>query len=166
MDDLTQEDQAPSLIIRRIPANSPPLEELPDGFQPLRLTFRPGRLCLELLHPEMMLGRHTRADIRLTLPDISRRHCQFRYSDGQWEVVDLNSLNGVYINGERLDESVLCQGDTLRIGSLYFVVDLQGLNNQSDHGMELEMPDAVLKSIAEILPSPRGPRTENYRNAS
>jgi pSer/pThr/pTyr-binding forkhead associated (FHA) protein len=91
---------------------------------PLRLLAQPGGLCIELTKPDMLIGRHSEADVRLALPDVSRRHCRFTFAEGHWQVVDLNSLNGVFVNDERLHEATLCQGDHIRIGGLTFLVDL------------------------------------------
>src|SRR5258707_482200 len=68
--------------------------------QPLRLVLQPSGLQIELTGPEMLLGRHSSADIRLPLPDVSRRHCRFVFLDGRWQVFDLNSLNGVFVNDQ------------------------------------------------------------------
>ncbi|HYV37887.1 MAG TPA: FHA domain-containing protein, partial [Gemmataceae bacterium] len=69
--------------------------------------------------------RHSAADVRLALPDVSRRHCRFVFSDGSWRVFDLNSLNGVFVNGERLQEATVFHGDRIRIGSLTFECELE-----------------------------------------
>src|SRR5262249_49659814 len=124
MDNPCANTQSPGLIVRRFPPQDRPVVELPPGFAPLRLLLRPGGLCLELVQPDLVLGRHSSADMRVPLPDVSRRHCRFVFTDGHWEVVDLDSLNGTHINGERLTTSVLCHGDTLRIGNLEFQVEL------------------------------------------
>jgi pSer/pThr/pTyr-binding forkhead associated (FHA) protein len=92
----------------------------------LRLLLQPGGTVVELNHPDLLLGRHSQADVRLPLPDVSRRHCRFQYVNGSWHVLDLNSLNGVFVNDQRVEQAVLCQGDHIRIGGFTFVVDLQG----------------------------------------
>jgi hypothetical protein len=104
--------------------------ESPGDFVPLRLLAQPGGLCIELTKPDMLIGRHTEADVRLALPDVSRRHCRFVFAEGHWQVIDLNSLNGVYVNDERLQEATLCQGDLIRIGGLTFLVDLSAGQGQ------------------------------------
>jgi pSer/pThr/pTyr-binding forkhead associated (FHA) protein len=119
-------------------------DAVPAGFVPLKLLLQPGGLSVELNKPNMLLGRHSEADVRLALPDVSRRHCRFVFADGAWQVTDLNSLNGVFVNDSRLAEATLCHGDRVRIGSLTFLVDLGGAGPRS----------GVLKSIADILPSP------------
>ena len=99
-------------------------ETLPPGFVPLRLILRPTGTTIELSRPDMIVGRHSEADVRLPLPDVSRRHCRFLFGNGNWVVMDLNSLNGVYVNEEPVGQATLRQGDRVRIGGFVFVVDL------------------------------------------
>jgi pSer/pThr/pTyr-binding forkhead associated (FHA) protein len=99
--------------------------DVPDDFVPLRLLLQPGGLCVEINRPNMLIGRHSTADVRMCLPDISRRHCRCIFEAGRWKIVDQNSLNGTFVNGQRQAEAVLRHGDTLRIGSLHFLVDLK-----------------------------------------
>jgi pSer/pThr/pTyr-binding forkhead associated (FHA) protein len=97
---------------------------MPPGFVPLRLVLLPSGVTLELDSPEMVLGRHTDADLRLPMPDVSRRHCRFVWSGGSWSIIDLNSLNGVSVNGLNVQRSKLVQNDLVRIGGFTFTVDL------------------------------------------
>jgi pSer/pThr/pTyr-binding forkhead associated (FHA) protein len=91
---------------------------------PLRLVLEAGALAIELTEPDMVLGRHSAADIRLPLPDVSRRHCRFVYTGGHWQVIDLQSLNGVWVNDQPVQRAPLYPGDRLRIGELVFTVEL------------------------------------------
>jgi pSer/pThr/pTyr-binding forkhead associated (FHA) protein len=153
MDDRYPARQAEAALAPRLLET--PDNELPPGFAPLRLRLQPGGLSVELTRASTLVGRHSDADVRLALPDVSRRHCRFVFADGGWQVIDLNSLNGVWINGERLQQSLLAQNDFVRIGSLTFLVDLGRETQPSpDEG------DAVLRSISDILP---GPGTEQRR---
>ena len=68
-------------------------------------------------------GRHSEADLRMPLPDVSRRHCRFVHSQAGWELIDLGSLNGVYVNGARVERAMLHPGDSVRICSLEFEVE-------------------------------------------
>jgi pSer/pThr/pTyr-binding forkhead associated (FHA) protein len=122
MDDVRQPFEAVGPSGPRL-AEEPELE-LPADFVTLRLLLQPGGLCVELPKADMLVGRHSSADLRLSLPDISRRHCRFVFEGGNWRVCDLNSLNGIFVNGERLHDATLFHGDRLRIGSLTFAVDL------------------------------------------
>jgi pSer/pThr/pTyr-binding forkhead associated (FHA) protein len=93
-------------------------------FVPLRLVLKPGGTALELTRPDMLIGRHSDADVRLALPDISRRHCRVVFASDRWQVFDLNSLNGVYVNGDRVQQATLDTGDRLQIGCLTFHVEV------------------------------------------
>jgi pSer/pThr/pTyr-binding forkhead associated (FHA) protein len=96
----------------------------PETFVPLRLRLQPGGQTVELTTPNAVIGRHTDVDLRLPLPDVSRRHCRCFFADGLWQIVDLNSLNGIYVNGERVQQADLHQGDIIGIGGFSFEVDL------------------------------------------
>jgi hypothetical protein len=104
----------------RTPATMP----VPDDFSPLRLILQPGGAIVELTQADMLFGRHSLADVRLPLPDVSRRHCRFLFGQGVWQVIDLNSLNGVFLNGQPIRQATLQQGDLIRIGGFTFAVDM------------------------------------------
>lgn len=115
---------------------------------PLRLVVEPGGLCIEVSHPDTLLGRHSAADIRIAAADVSRCHCRLVFADGHWMVRDLNSLNGVFVNDERMHEATLYDGDRLRVGSVTFAVHL-GLPAAAAQ---------VLRRIADVLPLPEAGR--------
>ena len=71
------------------------------------------------------IGRSAAADLRLDDPSVSRRHALIVNSEERGlRVLDDRSLNGVYVNGERADWSVLEDGDELQIGRFrLFVID-------------------------------------------
>lgn len=70
------------------------------------------------------VGRHPTSDIFLDDISVSRRHATFRRSPQGYVVSDLGSLNGTYINRDRIDTDVtLTGGDEVRIGKyrlIYF----------------------------------------------
>jgi predicted component of type VI protein secretion system len=105
----------------RANAGGPALPEV----VPLRLCLRPGRFAVEVTRSGMIFGRHSTADVRLPLPDVSRRHCRFEYEDGRWQVIDLDSLNGIFVNNVLVERAELHDRDTLRIGGFVFDVDLR-----------------------------------------
>jgi pSer/pThr/pTyr-binding forkhead associated (FHA) protein len=90
----------------------------------MRLLLQGSEVGIDFTRPDMVIGRHTDADVRLPLPDVSRRHCRFVFADKCWQVFDLNSLNGVHVNGEQVAKATLRQDDVIRIGSYTFTVDL------------------------------------------
>jgi pSer/pThr/pTyr-binding forkhead associated (FHA) protein/S1-C subfamily serine protease len=68
------------------------------------------------LGTELVIGRQD-ADLLLDDPQVSRRHAVVRAIDGEFEVEDLGSANGTFVNGARVDEPQrLCHGDEIAIG--------------------------------------------------
>jgi pSer/pThr/pTyr-binding forkhead associated (FHA) protein len=62
------------------------------------------------------IGRSLAADVRFDDPTVSRRHALLvRQADGV-RVLDDRSLNGVFVNGERVDWRVVCDGDEILVG--------------------------------------------------
>lgn len=116
---------------------------------PLRLVLQPGGTVLRLDAPDSLVGRHSDADVRLPLPDVSRHHCRFVWEDGTWQVRDLKSLNGVYVNDEKVVLSALKSGDRVRIGGFTFAVEV---GEAGPTGAEAGAPAAVLESIFRALP--------------
>ncbi|WP_281497251.1 FHA domain-containing protein [Ornithinimicrobium sp. F0845] len=70
---------------------------------------------------EVSSGRHPSSDIFLDDVTVSRRHAVFARSDQGYEVRDVGSLNGTYVNRERIDSQVLEQGDEVQIGKFRLV---------------------------------------------
>ncbi|WP_406142676.1 FHA domain-containing protein [Streptomyces sp. NBC_01089] len=67
-------------------------------------------------------GRHPQSDIFLDDVTVSRRHVEFRRNaDGGFTVSDVGSLNGTYVNRERIDTVVLSNGDEVQIGKYRLV---------------------------------------------
>jgi predicted RNA-binding Zn-ribbon protein involved in translation (DUF1610 family) len=104
------------------------LEELREGLdEPGQyIAYRTGDSDIktfELQREWTRVGRSLAADIRFDDPTVSRRHALIvRQPDGL-RVLDDRSLNGVFVNGERVEWSTLADGDEIVIGRhhLYFV---------------------------------------------
>ena len=122
MDD-RKEPAHSSLLPLQVP-HGKSLDLKPDCVLPLRLLLHPEGGSLELNRPDMIAGRHSEADIRLRSPEVSRRHCRFVFAEAQWQVFDLNSLNGVWINGLRVQHAILQNKDVLHIGPYDFQVEI------------------------------------------
>jgi pSer/pThr/pTyr-binding forkhead associated (FHA) protein len=71
-------------------------------------------LTAEVTH----LGRSQSADIVLDDPSVSRRHAVVAFRAGRTVVLDNRSLNGVVVNGARVGEAILSDGDTIVLGRL------------------------------------------------
>ena len=62
------------------------------------------------------IGRHPESDIFLDDVTVSRRHAEFRRDGDKFVIHDVGSLNGTYVNRQRVDETQLANGDELQIG--------------------------------------------------
>lgn len=63
-------------------------------------------------------------EILLADPAVSRKHAGIHRSAEGYELADLGSTNGVYVNGERTAKRVLAQGDVIRVGTTEMVFRL------------------------------------------
>ncbi|MFX0539538.1 FHA domain-containing protein [Ornithinimicrobium sp. Y1847] len=70
---------------------------------------------------EVSSGRHPKSDIFLDDVTVSRRHALFSRSGEGYLVRDVGSLNGTYVNRQRIDETVLHPGDEVQIGKFRLV---------------------------------------------
>jgi len=66
-------------------------------------------------------GRHPDSDIFLDDVTVSRRHVEFRRDGSGYAVHDVGSLNGTYVNRERIDSATLAGGDEVQIGKFRLV---------------------------------------------
>ncbi|HEY0687704.1 MAG TPA: FHA domain-containing protein [Kribbella sp.] len=66
-------------------------------------------------------GRHPDSDIFLDDVTVSRRHAEFRREGRSVKVRDVGSLNGTYVNRDRIDEVTLSNGDEVQIGKYRLV---------------------------------------------
>lgn len=75
--------------------------------------------------PRAVVGRSQRCDYVLEDPNVSRRHFELQLRGSDWYLVDLDSTNGVRVNGRRVGTSRLLPGDEIVVGtsSLRFDVD-------------------------------------------
>lgn len=91
---------------------------------------------IPLLKSRLMIGRRETCDISLKFPNISSHHCELELVNGYWRVRDLNSRNGIKVNGARIDTSWVLPGDTLSVAKHVYEV-------QYDPGTEAPPPEAL-----------------------
>lgn len=70
---------------------------------------------------ELTVGRDPHEDIMLDDGTVSRSHAVFKRIEGRYHVEDRGSLNGTYVNRERVEDTVLRNGDEIMIGKYRFV---------------------------------------------
>lgn len=81
---------------------------------------------------ELCAGRAPECELVLADAGVSRRHALFSRGPNGYEVRDLESVNGVYVNGQRSKRHTLAVGDVVRVESfeLTFVLDHQPIGNE------------------------------------
>jgi pSer/pThr/pTyr-binding forkhead associated (FHA) protein len=67
------------------------------------------------------VGRHPESDLFLDDITVSRRHAEIGYNAGRYQIRDVGSLNGTYVNRQRVDEVWLEPGDEVQIGKFKLV---------------------------------------------
>lgn len=77
---------------------------------------------IPLDRPIVFIGRHADCDIRIDSKKISRRHCCIVQLHDKLVVRDLGSTNGIYFNGQRVEEAVLAMQDEVQIANLRYQV--------------------------------------------
>ena len=97
-------------------------DELTEGAALLVVRKGPNEGSKYMLDAEVTrAGRHPDSDIFLDDITVSRRHAEvIRRADG-FHVLDTGSLNGTYVNRDRVDEAKLANGDELQIGKFKLV---------------------------------------------
>jgi len=112
------------------PADAAAVDALPGGSALLVVQRGPGAGSRYLLDTDLStVGRHPESEIFLDDITVSRRHVEFRRDDESFRVHDVGSLNGTYLNGDRVDDAELQNGDEVRIGKfrlVFFASDAKG----------------------------------------
>ena len=99
-----------------------PLDELQPGQALLVVKRGPNAGSRILVDKDVTTaGRHPESDIFLDDITVSRRHAEFRRKDGRFFIHDMGSLNGTYVERDRVDSTQLASGDEVQIGKFKLV---------------------------------------------
>ena len=101
---------------------------------------------IPLLRDRLLIGRRSRCDVVLDFPNVSSHHCELQFVNGHWKIVDLNSSNGIKVNGERCMEHWLSPGDEVSIAKHHFVISY---TPTSDAPVPVEEEDPFAMSLLE-----------------
>jgi hypothetical protein len=118
--------------LRLVPASGPPVE----------------------VKDAALVGRDAGVDVLVNDSSVSRKHARLERWGSNWAVIDQRSANGTFLDGQRVTESVLKEGQELRFGKVAYRVEMA-----TDFGATVMMSSPV--SDATIVPSssarPAGP---------
>lgn len=118
----------------------------------LKFTNTDGQIQEILLtgRASLTFGRSPEADVHISEPRISRIHAEIRQWDRDLVIKDMNSRNGIAVNGVRVEVAVLKAGDVIRIGNREFAVE-----QEAQKGTK-----TIVREVAqEIEESKKGYRT-------
>src|SRR5579871_3847734 len=78
---------------------------------------------IPLIREVLTIGRRESCDICLRYPNISGKHAELHFRNGYWYIRDLNSTNGVKVNGMRIQEKLLHPRDEVTIGKRKYIIE-------------------------------------------
>jgi hypothetical protein len=104
---------------KQLPTQAVSAEELGLAREIVSLTAEGKRH--EIDKRRTVIGRSTDCDLQLADANVSRRHAELRQEGTAYWLVDLDSTNGVLVNGRRLKRAKLESGDTITLGSTEIV---------------------------------------------
>jgi pSer/pThr/pTyr-binding forkhead associated (FHA) protein len=104
-----------------------PLEDLAEGKAVLVVKKGPDAGTNFFLEKDVVTcGRDASSDIFLDDVTVSRRHAEIRRSGNEFTIVDSDSLNGTFVNRNRVDKAPLSNGDEIQIGKFKLVIFTEG----------------------------------------
>ncbi len=111
---------------------------------------------IPLFKEVLTVGRREKCDIQLDFPNISGMHCEFRFRDGYWYIRDLNSTNGIKVNGMRTQEKLLHPKDEITIGKRRYTIsyELPSNRNMLEEMEEDFMGTSLLERAGLEMPRP------------
>jgi len=91
-----------------------------------------------------VIGRREDCDLRIPLGDVSRKHCRIVRDGDMLKLEDLGSSNGTFLNAHRVQEALLSPGDSIQVGPVVFVLQIDGVPADEDlHPITTESAGAV-----------------------
>lgn len=128
---------------------------------------------IPLLKKQLLVGRRESCDIVLRFANVSAHHCQIFVNGGYWFVRDMQSRNGVKVNGIKVQEKRIDPGDTLSVAKhnydlQYSPADLGAVGPPPADDLPAEIMTESLLSRAGLRSSapgskpPQAARTNKY----
>jgi len=73
---------------------------------------------INLGEDDVIIGRVPACDVQIMANNVSRRHARISYCNEEYRIEDLGSMNGIYVNGVKVEKCVLRKHDVLEIGGI------------------------------------------------
>src|SRR3954467_10014298 len=101
-----------------------------------------------------VIGRREDCDLRIPLGEVSRKHCRLVRDGDTLKLEDLGSSNGTFLNGQRVQEALLSPGDTIQVGPVVFVLQIDGVPSDEElQPVTLDASAAAHPTGAEDAPT-------------
>jgi len=98
----------------------------------------------------LVLGRRETCDISLQFPNVSGKHCELAFKEGIWILRDLDSTNGVKVNGVTVLQKLIHTGDVITIAKRNFTLQYDETGRSSDlREFEQELEETMSVPLLE-----------------
>ncbi|MBT3224601.1 MAG: FHA domain-containing protein, partial [Proteobacteria bacterium] len=122
--------------------------------QPLEETSQPVLLVLSgvssdyqgvfELEDQLQVGRSTDNDVQWAYdPEVSRQHCRFVQQNGRIFLKDLDSSNGTFVDGIRVDVSEIFGGEVIFVGKMIVRVSIVDVSHHSVVNRQRQVPESI-----------------------
>jgi adenylate cyclase len=101
-----------------------------------------------LKQEKLTVGRRESCDVCFDYANVSGKHCELSFREGYWYIRDLNSTNGVKVNGTRVQQKMLYPGDEIMIAKRSFRIQYE-LPLDRKGGLEEAEEDVLTSSLLE-----------------
>jgi pSer/pThr/pTyr-binding forkhead associated (FHA) protein len=108
------------------------------------------RRSFSIVRDMTVIGRKEDCDLRIPLGEVSRKHCRLIKDGETIRLEDLGSSNGTFHNSQKVQEASLSPGDTVQIGPVTFMVQIDGV--PADEDMQPSTAPASQESSDEFFP--------------
>ena len=110
---------------------------------------------MPIVAPGAVIGRDAGNHVQLTMPEVSKRHAQVEFAQDGWRIRDLDSRNGLSVNGKRVREAKLKDGDRLGIGPYILVFEIEKALHTYKPVLEIDLSS---KAAQQTMQTPRPKR--------
>jgi hypothetical protein len=112
-----QPEPGATMIYKAKQAPAPPISPEEAALERELVTLTANGTRHEIGKRRTVIGRSKDCDVQIVDPNVSRRHAELRQEGAAYWLVDLDSTNGIVVNGRRLKRAKLESGDTFTLGS-------------------------------------------------
>jgi len=107
-----------------------------------------------LQHRPLAGGRHPSQEIQILDAEVSRRHFLIRQEGDGHVITELQAANGLYVNGQKVKEHTLQDGDQIRVGTTVLLYSNRDVADQTDEVQHQRRGERRIREAGTILRDP------------